>query len=69
MSLSAGLAPLQFGGLFSGPVGSLLIALVVIALVVLVGRIALNVAWRLVTIAVTVVALVWVVLTFLLPAL
>jgi hypothetical protein len=47
----------------------LLVTLVVVALVILVGRIALNVAWRLVTIGVVLVALVWVLLTFVVPIL
>jgi hypothetical protein len=53
------LVALQFGGLLGGPLGQLLLALVAIALVLLVGRVVLNVAWRLVTIAVVVVALLW----------
>jgi hypothetical protein len=50
---------LQFGGLLEGPIGTLLVALVVIALVLVVGRIALNLAWRLVTIAIVVVGALW----------
>ncbi|MFC5365752.1 hypothetical protein [Salinirubrum litoreum] len=46
------LAPiLQLGGLLDSLVGQLFAVVVVIGLVVLVGRIVLKVAWRLVTIA------------------
>jgi hypothetical protein len=56
---------LQFGGLL----GQLLLALVGIALVLLVGRVVLNVAWRLVTVAVVIVALLWLASVFLPPLL
>jgi hypothetical protein len=61
---------LQFGGLPlpRGPLGSLLVALVVIALVLVVGRFVLQVAWRLVTIAIVVVGLLWL-LSVLVPGL
>lgn len=58
--------PLQFGGLFAGPVGQLLLGLVVLAVVLVVGRFVLNVAWRLVTIAIVVVAVLWLLFTFVL---
>jgi hypothetical protein len=48
---------LQLGGLLSQPLGQLLAVIVVIGVVVLVGRIVLRVAWRLVTIAAVVVGL------------
>ncbi|WP_435068441.1 hypothetical protein [Haloplanus sp. C73] len=54
MSLSPQVA-LQLGGLLGGPLGQLLLAIVVIGVVVLVGRVVLKVAWRLVTIAALVV--------------
>jgi hypothetical protein len=59
------LVALQFGGFLDGPLGQLLLALVAVALVLLVGRVLLNVAWRLVTIAVVVVALLWLASVFL----
>ncbi|MFC6872857.1 hypothetical protein [Halobellus marinus] len=54
-SAAASLAPLQLGGLLSEPLGQALAVIVAIAVVVLVGRVALKVAWRLVTIAAVVV--------------
>ena len=59
-------APLQFGGLFAGPIGQLLVGLVVLAVVLVVGRFVLNVAWRLVTVALVVVAVLWLLFTFVL---
>ncbi|SFG51400.1 hypothetical protein SAMN04488063_2276 [Halopelagius inordinatus] len=49
--------PLQLGGLLETQLGQLLVAVVAIGVVVLVGRIVLKVAWRLVTIAVVIIAL------------
>jgi len=49
-------APLQFGVL-SSPLGRLLSVIVVVAVVILVGRVLLSVAWRLVTVAAVVVGL------------
>ena len=49
-------APGALGGTF---VGKLLVALVVVALVVFVGRFVLSVAWRLVRVAIVVVAVAW----------
>ena len=46
-------------GVLGDPVGQVLIALVVIALVIVVGKFLLSLAWRLVTIAVVVVAVVF----------
>ncbi|SEA12709.1 hypothetical protein SAMN04488065_1979 [Haloplanus vescus] len=54
MSLSPQVV-LQLGGLLGGPFGQLLVAIVAIGVVVLVGRVVLKVAWRLVTIAALVV--------------
>jgi len=48
---------LQLGGAFSGPLGQLLLVIVAIGIVVVVGRIVLKIAWRLVTIAAVVVGL------------
>ena len=48
---------LQLGGALSGPLGQLLLVIVAIGLVVVVGRIVLKIAWRLVTIAALVVGL------------
>jgi hypothetical protein len=45
------LAPLQAGGLLATPLGKLLVAVVALGVVVLVGRLVLRVAWRLITIA------------------
>jgi hypothetical protein len=54
------------GGLGSGnPLVSLLAVVVAIGLVVLVGRIVLKVAWRLVTIAAVIIGLVVLATTFL----
>lgn len=46
---------LQAGGLLDTPLGQLLVVLVGIGVVVLVGRVVLSIAWRLVTIAALVV--------------
>lgn len=51
------LAPLQAGGLFGGPLGKVLAFLVLAALVVVVGRVVLRIAWRLVTIGIAIVVL------------
>jgi hypothetical protein len=50
--------PLQLGGALGGPLGQLLVTIVAIGIVVLIGRVVLKIAWRLVTIAAIVVALV-----------
>jgi hypothetical protein len=47
--------PLQFGGLLETQLGQLLLVVVAIGVVVLVGRVVLRVAWRLVTIAALVI--------------
>jgi hypothetical protein len=47
----------QLGGLLGGPLGQLLLAVVAVGVVVLVGRVVLKVAWRLVTIAALVIGL------------
>ncbi|WP_416840704.1 hypothetical protein [Haloferax sp. DFSO52] len=51
------LVPLQLGGFLSGPLGQILLVLAAIAVVILVGRLVLKVAWRLVTIAAIIVGL------------
>jgi hypothetical protein len=48
---------LQFGGVLGGPFGRLLLAIVAIGVVIVVGRVVLKIAWRLVTIAAVVVGL------------
>jgi hypothetical protein len=48
---------LQLGGALSGPLGQLLLVIVAIGIVIVVGRIVLKIAWRLVTIAAVVVGL------------
>jgi len=55
LASTATVAPMQLGGLLSEPLGQALAVIVAIAIVVLVGRIALKIAWRLVTIAAIVV--------------
>ncbi|GAB7090768.1 hypothetical protein JCM18237_10390 [Halorubrum luteum] len=52
-----GAVPLQ-PGVAADPVGQLLIALVVIALVIIVGKFVLSLAWRLVSVVIVIVA-VW----------
>jgi hypothetical protein len=47
--------PLQ-GGLFAGQAGQLLIALVAVAIIIVVGKFVLQLAWRLVTIGLVLVA-------------
>lgn len=55
--LTAGLGSvLTQAGVFGDPMGQLLVALVVVALVIVVGKFLLSLAWRLITIAVVVVA-------------
>lgn len=48
---------LQLSGVLDSPLGQLLVAIVGIGLVILVGRVLLRVAWRLVTIAAVIVAI------------
>lgn len=66
MSLAAA-APiaLQLGSLPSSPLAKLLAVIVVVGVVVLVGRIVLSIAWRLVTIAAVVVGAILLVSMFL----
>ena len=64
MLTNATATALQAGGLLSGPLGRALAVIVGIAVVVLVGRIVLRVAWRLVTIAAVIVGLLVLVTTF-----
>lgn len=56
---------LQLGGLPGGPLGRLLLAIAAVGVVVLVGRVVLSVAWRLVTIAAVVVGLLFLASLFL----
>jgi hypothetical protein len=51
------LAALQLGGVLNTPLGQLLAVVVVVGVVILVGRIVLRIAWRLVTIAAVVIGL------------
>ncbi|MGM0592014.1 MAG: hypothetical protein ACQETI_10385 [Halobacteriota archaeon] len=55
---------LQLGGVLETPLGQLLLLIIAVGIVVLVGRIALKIAWRLVTIAALVVAVVLVLSLF-----
>ncbi len=48
-----------------GPLGQALIAVIAIGVVVLVGRVLLSVAWKLVLIASVVIGALWLVTTFL----
>lgn len=60
--LQSASVPLQGApGLFASPLGKLLVALVVVALVLLVGRFVLHVTWRLLKIAIVLVAVGWIV--------
>lgn len=52
----ADIAALAQAGVTGGQTGQLLVALVVVALVVVVGKFVLKLAWRLVTIGIVVVA-------------
>jgi hypothetical protein len=58
MSTLASLIVLQLGELGSPP--ALLVGLVLLGVVILVGRILLSIAWRLVIVAVIIVAILWV---------
>ena len=55
MSLAGLLAPVQ-AALLGSQVGQLLVALVTVALIIVVGKFVLKLAWRLVTIGIVVVA-------------
>jgi hypothetical protein len=57
MDLTPLLPLLQLGGLLDSTIGQLFAVVVAIGLVVIVGRIVLRVAWRLVTIAAVVLGL------------
>lgn len=61
---SAAALPMQFGGLLATPLGQAFVVVVAIGVVVLLGRIVLKIAWRLVTIAAIVIG-VLLVLSFL----
>ena len=54
---------LALGGLTGSPSGTLLLALVAVGAVILVGRLVLRVAWKLVGLATVLVAGFWVVTT------
>jgi hypothetical protein len=56
---------LALGGLTGSTSGTLLLALVAIMAVILVGRVALSIAWKLVGLATVLVAGFWVVTTLL----
>jgi hypothetical protein len=56
---------LQLEKVLAGPLGQILSVIVVVGVVVLVGRVVLRIAWRLVTIAAAVVGLLLVVMLFL----
>ncbi|WP_435099815.1 hypothetical protein [Halarchaeum sp. P4] len=56
--------PLAFG-LPGGQLGTLLAALVAALVVVFVGKFVLNVAWKLLVLAIVVIGALWVVTTFL----
>jgi hypothetical protein len=64
------LVPLQSAPEFltTTPLGKLLVALVVLALVLVVGRFVLNMAWRLLRIAILIVVVLWL-LSVVLPGL
>ncbi|SEO28246.1 hypothetical protein SAMN04487948_101510 [Halogranum amylolyticum] len=55
---------LQAGGIFETPLGQLFVVLLGVGAVILVGRLLLHVAWRLVTIAALVVGVLLVVSMF-----
>ncbi|WP_435117842.1 hypothetical protein [Halolamina sp. C58] len=48
-----------------GPIGQALIAVVAIGIVILVGRVVLSIAWKLVLIASVLIGALWLVTTFL----
>jgi hypothetical protein len=55
---------LQAGGLLETPLGQLLAVIVGVGIVILVGRVLLSIAWRLVTIAAVVVGILLLVTMF-----
>ena len=50
--------PLQFGGM--GPLPAILTTLVVVAVVILVARVLLSIAWRIVIVAAVIAAILWI---------
>ncbi|GGL26554.1 hypothetical protein GCM10009037_07720 [Halarchaeum grantii] len=64
MSHTASALPLAFG-IPGGQLGTLLVALIAALVVVLVGKFVLNVAWKLLVLAVVVIGALWVVTTVL----
>lgn len=59
------IALLTLEGVTSTPLGTLLVALVAIGVIVLVGRVLLSIAWKLVLVATVVVGALWIVTTLL----
>lgn len=49
--------PMQLGGLLETPLGQAFVVVIALAVAVVVGRIVLRIAWRLITIAVLVVGI------------
>ena len=62
LAAAVGTLPLQ-PSFTSTPLGQVLVALVAIAIVIVIGRVVLAIAWKLVTIAAVVVALLFVLST------
>ena len=59
-AMLASLSVLALGGLTSSPLGTLLVALVAVTALVLVGRVVLSVAWKLLVVATVLVGAAWV---------
>ena len=57
--LALGTTPLQLGGILTSPLGALAL-LVLLAVIVLVGRFVLKVAWRLVVIGIIIIGTLYV---------
>lgn len=55
---------LQSSGLPSTPVGQLLVFLVVAAVIIALGRVALKIAWTIIVFAVVVVGVLWIATAF-----
>lgn len=54
---------LQAGGLLGSPLGKLLLALLAVAVVIFLGRIVLDIAWKLVLAAAVIVGVIWLLTT------
>jgi hypothetical protein len=69
LTATAAVVPLQsmptLPELVASPLGKLLAALVVVALILFIGRYVMSVAWRIVKIAIVVVGVAWLALTVL----